>query len=140
MFLPIVPLKVLKMCGLEEYDLGQTAATAAMELGIKPIADPQPLRNEFIRSDQYSFILKGIPAVKIDVGFELGSPEQIVLKDWLANRYHAPSDDINQLVNLEAAALYERFTRQLVVVAANDTARPQWKPTSFFRRYALVPQ
>ena len=39
MFLPIVPLKVLKICGLEESDLGQTAATVARELGIKPIAD-----------------------------------------------------------------------------------------------------
>jgi Peptidase family M28 len=136
MFLPIVPLKVLKICGLEESDLGQTAATVAKELGIKPIPDPQPLRNEFIRSDQYSFILKGVPAVKIDVGFELGSPEQVVFKDWLTNRYHAPSDDINQPVNLDAAALYERFTRQFVIVAANDVARPQWKPTSFFRRYA----
>jgi len=136
MFLPIVPLKVLKICGLEESDLGQTAATIAKEFGIKPIADPQPLRNEFIRSDQYSFILKGIPAVKIDVGFDLGSPEQAVFKDWLANRYHAPSDDVKQPVNLDAAALYERFTRQLVVRAANDAVRPQWNPTSFFRRYA----
>jgi hypothetical protein len=118
--------------------LGQTAATIAKEFGIKPIADPQPLRNEFIRSDQYSFILKGIPAVKIDVGFDLGSPEQVVFKDWLANRYHAPSDDVNQPVNLDAAALYERFTRQLVVRAANDAVRPQWNPTSFFRRYASL--
>jgi hypothetical protein len=105
-------------------------------MGVKPIADPEPLRNRFIRSDQYSFIKKGIPAIKADVGFELGTPEQKIFKDWLTNRYHAPSDDVNQPVDLGAAALYEEFTRRLLLVTANTAARPQWKPDSFFRRYA----
>ncbi|OLC91002.1 MAG: peptidase M28, partial [Acidobacteria bacterium 13_1_40CM_4_58_4] len=83
MFLPIVPLKILKIEGIEESDLGTRAAAIAQSLGIKPIADPEPLRNAFIRSDQYSFIKKGVPAVKVDVGFELGTPEQKIFKDWL---------------------------------------------------------
>jgi Zn-dependent M28 family amino/carboxypeptidase len=136
MFLPIVPLKILKILGLEESDLGTQAAAVAQSLDVKPIPDPQPLRNAFVRSDQYSFIHQGIPAVKMDVGFELGSPEEQVFKDWLTNRYHAPSDDINQPVNLQAAALYEEIVRRLLIDTANATARPQWKPDSFFRRYA----
>ena len=137
MFLPIVAMKELKILGLDESDLGTEAAKIAESMGIKPIPDPQPLRNAFIRSDQYSFIKQGIPAVKIDVGFDLGSPEEAVFKDWLTNRYHAPSDDINQPVNLQTAATYEEFTRRLLVATANQTARPQWKPDSFFRRYAV---
>jgi Zn-dependent M28 family amino/carboxypeptidase len=136
MFLPIVPLKILKVGGLEESDLGARAAAIAQSMGIKPIADPEPLRNTFIRSDQYNFIRHGVPAVKCDVGFEPGSPEQKIFKDWLTNRYHAPSDDINQPVDLHAAALYEEFTRRLLLETANTAARPQWKPESFFRRYA----
>ena len=136
MFLPIVPLKILKIEGIEESDLGTRAAAIAQSMGIKPIADPEPLRNAFIRSDQYSFIKKGVPAVKIDVGFELGTPEQKIFKDWLTNRYHAPSDDVNQPVNLHAAAGYEEFTRRLLLETANTAARPQWKSDSFFRRYA----
>jgi Zn-dependent M28 family amino/carboxypeptidase len=136
MFLPIVPLKILKVEGIEESDLGTNAVKIAQSMGIKPIADPEPLRNAFIRSDQYSFIKKGIPAVKIDVGFELGTPEQKIFKEWLTNRYHAPSDDVNQPVDLQAAATYEEFTRRLLIVTASDTARPHWKPDSFFRRYA----
>ena len=136
MFLPIVPLKILKIAGIDESDLGTRAATIAQSLGVKPIADPEPLRNTFIRSDQYSFIKKGVPAVKMDVGFELGSPEQKIFKDWLTNRYHAPSDDINQPVDLQAAALYEEIVRRLLIDTANTPARPQWKPDSFFRRYA----
>jgi Zn-dependent M28 family amino/carboxypeptidase len=137
MFLPIVPLKVLKIEGIEESDLGAQAAAVAQSLSIKPIADPEPLRNAFIRSDQYSFIRKGVPAVKMDVGFELGTPEQKIFKEWLTNRYHAPSDDVNQPVDLKAAALYEEIVRRLLVETANN-ARPQWKPDSFFRRYAAL--
>ena len=33
-------------------------------------ADPEPLRNIFIRSDQYSFIRDGIPSVAMKVGYE----------------------------------------------------------------------
>jgi Zn-dependent M28 family amino/carboxypeptidase len=136
MFLPIVPLRILKIEGIEESDLGTRAATIARSMGIKAIPDPEPLRNAFIRSDQYSFIKKGVPSVKVDVGFELGTPEQKVFKDWLTNRYHAPSDDVNQPVDLQSAASYEEFTRRLLLDTANTPARPRWKPDSFFRRYA----
>jgi Zn-dependent M28 family amino/carboxypeptidase len=136
MFLPIVPLKILTIQGIDESDLGARAAAIAQSMSVKPIADPEPLRNRFIRSDQYSFIKKGVPAVKVDVGFELGTPEQKIFKDWLTNRYHAPSDDVNQPVNLQTAAGYEEFTRRLLLETANTAARPQWKADSFFRRYA----
>ena len=136
MFLPIVPLKILTIQGIDESDLGPRAVAIAQSMGVKPIADPEPLRNRFIRSDQYSFIKKGVPSVKVDVGFELGTPEQKVFKDWLTNRYHAPSDDVNQPVDLKTAAGYEEFTRRLLLETANAAARPEWNKDSFFRRYA----
>jgi Zn-dependent M28 family amino/carboxypeptidase len=136
MFLPIVPLKVLKVQGLAESDLGDRARDAAQLFGVRVQPDPEPLRNAFIRSDQYNFVRHGIPAVKLDVGFDPGSPEQKIFKEWLTNRYHAPSDDVGQPVDLAAAALYEEITRQLLLSVANADARPQWKPESFFRRYA----
>jgi len=136
MFLPIVPLKVLKVPGLAESDLGDRAREAAQLFGVRVQADPEPLRNVFIRSDQYNFIRHGVPALKLDVGFDPGSPEQKVFKDWLTNRYHAPSDDLAQPVDFASAGLYEEIVRQLLISVANADARPQWKPDSFFRRYA----
>jgi Zn-dependent M28 family amino/carboxypeptidase len=136
MFLPIVPLKILRVQGLAESDLGDRAREVAQSVGVRVQPDPEPMRNVFIRSDQYNFIRHGIPALKVDVGFDLGSPEQKIFKDWLTHRYHAPSDDINQPVDLSAAALYEAIVRQLLISVANADARPQWKPESFFRRYA----
>jgi Zn-dependent M28 family amino/carboxypeptidase len=135
MFLPIAPLKVLKVLGLAESDLGDRVAAIARSLGVKPIADPEPLRNTFIRSDQYSFIRHGVPSLNMSVGFEPGTPEEKVFKEWLTKRYHAPSDDLSQPVDLGAAALYEEIMRRLLLEIADSPARPAWKPDSFFRRY-----
>jgi Zn-dependent M28 family amino/carboxypeptidase len=136
MFLPIVPVKVLKVQGLTESNLGDLAKEAAAAYGVRVQADPQPLRNAFIRSDQYSFIRHGVPAVKLDLGFDPGSPDEAVFKEWLTVRYHAPSDDLSQPVDKAAAATYEEILRQLLTTIADTEARPQWKPDSFFRRFA----
>lgn len=138
MFLPIVPLKILTVQGLDESDLGTRAAAVARSLGVQPQPDPEPLRNAFIRSDQYSFIKMGIPSVVMGVSYAPGSPEQKIFKDWLTNRYHAPSDDVNQPVDLQAAALYEEIVCRLLIETASAASRPQWNQDSFFRRYAAA--
>ena len=136
MFLPIVPLKVLTVFGLAESDLGDMAREAAQAYGITVQPDPEPQRNLFIRSDQYNFIRHGIPALAMGVGVAPGSPEEKIFKDWLTQRYHAPSDDLNQPVDLQAAALYEEVIRGLMISVAQNPQRPQWKQDSFFRRYS----
>jgi Zn-dependent M28 family amino/carboxypeptidase len=136
MFLPIVPLKVLTVYGLAESDLGDRVSTVAKRLGLQVQPDPAPLRNVFIRSDQYNFIRQGVPSLMIDVGYVPGAPEEKIVKDWLTERYHAPSDDTNQPVDLAAAAGYEELVRALTIEVANDPIRPAWKQDSFFRRFA----
>jgi Zn-dependent M28 family amino/carboxypeptidase len=136
MFLPIVPLKLLTVQGLAESDLGDRVREVARSLGVRVQSDPEPLRNIFVRSDQYSFVRHGVPSVMIDVAPEPGSPEIKIFKDWLTERYHAPSDDVNQPVDLASAAKYEEIVRALLINIANGDHRPEWKPDSFFRRYA----
>jgi Zn-dependent M28 family amino/carboxypeptidase len=136
MFLPIVPMKYITIYGLGESDLADMAQAVAESLGIKVQADLEPQRNIFIRSDQYNFIRHGVPALSMKVGYAPGSPEQKLFKDWLTQRYHAPSDDPNQPVDLSAAAMYEEVIRGLMVRAADQIQRPRWKSDSFFRRYA----
>jgi hypothetical protein len=136
MFLPIVPLKILTVFGLAESDLGDEAREVAQAHGITVQADPEPQRNIFVRSDQYNFIRHGVPALAMGVGAAPGSPEQKIFKEWLTQRYHAPSDDLNQPVDLSAAALYEEVIRGLMISVAQSPQRPQWKQDSFFRRYS----
>ncbi|HXM22339.1 MAG TPA: M28 family metallopeptidase [Terriglobales bacterium] len=136
MFLPIVPLTILKVKGLAESDLGDQASQVARSFNVRVLPDLQPLRNSFIRSDQYNFVRHGVPSLNMEIGFDPGSPEQKIFKDWLTNHYHAPSDDINQPTDLSAAALYEEIMRKLLISVADADPRPQWKADSFFRRYA----
>ena len=136
MFLPIVPLKLLTVFGLEESDLGNRVREVGQTIGVRIQPDPEPLRNVFIRSDQYSFILRGVPSVMMGVAPEPGTPEVKIFKDWLTQRYHAPSDDVDQPVDLAAAAKYEEIVRALLINIANGDHRPKWKPDSFFQRYA----
>jgi Zn-dependent M28 family amino/carboxypeptidase len=136
MFLPIVPLKILEIEGIDDSDLGDRASSIAKSFGVKPVPDPEPLRNLFVRADQYNFVRHGIPSVIMSVFYAPGSPEGKIFKDWLTNRYHAPSDDTNQPIDLSAAALYEEIVRQLLITVSNAPERPRWQPDSFFRRYA----
>jgi len=135
MFLPIVPLKVLRVQGINDSTLGDDVTAIAKSFGVKAVPDPEPLRNLFVRSDQYNFIRHGIPSVIMDVFYETDSPEAQTFKNWLTERYHAPSDDTDQPVDLHSAALYEQIVRGLLVETANATRRPQWKADSFFKRY-----
>ena len=135
MFLPIIPLKILTVQGLTESDLGDDAREVAKQLGVEVQPDPEPLRNAFIRSDQYSFIRQGIPSLSMSVGVITGSPEAATHKKWLTERYHAPSDDTNQPVDLAAAGKYEDVMAALALKVADAPQSPQWKNDSFFRRF-----
>jgi Peptidase family M28 len=136
MFLPLFPLKSLTIYGLDESDLGGDAETVAKSLGVLPQADLEPKRNIFIRSDQYSFIRRGIPSLALKVGYDKGSPEELIVKKWLTERYHAPSDDLAQPVDKQAAGAFDLLVAKLLERVANRDDRPHWKETSFFKRFA----
>jgi Zn-dependent M28 family amino/carboxypeptidase len=136
MFLPLHALHYIEVQGLAESTLGDDIRAVAQESGVEIQADKEPQRNLFIRSDQYSFIKKGVPALAFKFGYLPGSPEETLHKEWLKNRYHAPSDDLNQPVDKTAAAEFNEILLKLAERVANASERPQWKPDSFFRRFA----
>jgi Zn-dependent M28 family amino/carboxypeptidase len=136
MFLPLFPLHILTAIGAQESDLGDRLRAVAATLGVTVQNDQEPQRNLFIRSDQYNFIQQGIPSLAFKVGYKSQSPEEAIAKKWLAERYHAPSDDVNQPVDLKAAAGFNRILLLLTESIANNPERPKWKESSFFRRFA----
>jgi Zn-dependent M28 family amino/carboxypeptidase len=136
MFLPLFPLKQLMVLGLDESDLGQDIRAVAAELGLGVQADPEPQRNRFVRSDQYSFIREGIPALAMKVGYEPGTPEAEIARKWTAERYHSVSDDLSQPIDLSAADKYVDVVRALALRIANRPDRPKWNDSSFFKRFA----
>jgi len=136
MFLPLFPLKTLMVLGLDESDLGRDIRATAKELGLGVQADPEPQRNRFVRSDQYSFIRAGIPALAMKVGYEENTPQAEIARKWTAERYHAPSDDLSQPIDLSAAGTYVQVVGNVAVRIANRPDRPTWNDSSFFKRFA----
>jgi hypothetical protein len=136
MFLPIFPLHGLTVQGLDESTLGDDARAVGAAEGVEIVPDRHPDRNLFIRSDQYNFIRKGVPALAFSFAPTPGSPEEKVQQEWLTHRYHAPSDDINQPVDLAAAGRFNHLLLTLTQRVAEEQGRPGWKEKSFFRRFA----
>ena len=136
MFLPLFSLDYLQVQGLDESTLGDDVRAVGQALGVKVIADEQPQANRFIRSDQYSFVQKGVPALAFKFGYVKGSPQEKAFNDWVHTHYHEPSDDANQRVDQEAAGKFCHLIYMLANRVADDAARPTWEPSSFFRRFA----
>lgn len=140
MFLPLFPLKILMVLGLDESDLAKDVRATAQELNLDVQTDPEPQRNRFVRSDQYSFIRTGIPSLAMKVGYEEKSPEAAIAARWTADRYHAPSDDLSQPVDLSAADKYVDMLGNLALRIANRSDKPKWNDSSFFKRFAGNPE
>jgi hypothetical protein len=136
MFLPLYPLKHLVVFGLEESDLADDARAVAAELGVAVQSDPQPQRNRFIRSDQYSFIRAGIPSLATKIGVLPDSPEADLERKWLTERYHAVGDDLQQPVDLAAMGGYQELAKRLAVRVANRATAPRWHDSSVFSKLA----
>ena len=138
MFLPLFPMKSLMVLGVAESGLGDDVRAVAQEKGIPVQTDPEPQRNRFIRSDQYSFIRDGVPALAFKVGFEPDSPGATLSAEWTRERYHAPADDLAQPYDRDAAVAFTDLIGRLAVRVANRDERPAWTDDSFFRRFAAA--
>ena len=136
MALPLFPLTSITVLGAEESSLGPDARAVGAAMGLPLVPDPFPDRNSFVRSDQYSFIESGIPAVAFKFGFAAGTSEAETERAWRATRYHSPSDDAAQSVFRADEIRLHDFIAALALRIANAGARPRWNDDSFFRRFA----
>ena len=136
MYLPLFPLRYLEVQGLSESTLGDNITEVCRETGVTVQADKQPDHVRFIRSDQYSFIKKGVPSLAFKFGWLPGTPEEKLFNDWYKDRYHGPADDTSQPVDKAAAAKFNAILEKLALRVADADSHPTWKPDSFFRRFA----
>jgi Peptidase family M28 len=132
-FKDIVPL------GGEHSSLGAVADDVARHMGLTVSPDPMPEEVYFVRSDQYSFILQGVPSLYIEEGLQTVNPSLDGKKmqfDWEAQRYHQPSDDMNQPFDFNATVKCTRVDLAVGYEVAQQTERPHWNNGDFFDKFA----
>ncbi len=129
------PVADIEAFGAEHSTLlaAVSEATAAMNMGLTP--DPMPERVRFVRSDQFSFVKEGIPAIAFKAGSKSSDPAQdgsALLADFLKNHYHRPSDDLNLPYSAEGAQRFVQTALVLGLIVANQDEKPRWNEGDFF--------
>lgn len=125
------PLKKLAALGGEHSTLGKDAEDAARRMGFEVTPDPMPERVLFIRSDQYSFVRRSVPAIfffqfkSLDPNLNGEEKKQFVTK------YHTPADNIDQPLDFESGAKGAQLNFLLGYKVAQQTQRPTWNADSF---------
>ena len=136
------PVKTFVGFGAEHSTIGAILTDVSNAFGIKVIADPMPDEKIFYRSDHYSFVERGVPALML-LGAPAGDPQAWIKrsKDWEKTDYHQPGDTIQANWSWEGAKTVadvmgimgwrisetEAMPRMAAVVALRQTGTRQYE-------------
>ncbi len=102
---------------------------------MKPEANPE--RGSYYRSDHFEFAKVGVPSYYPKNGRTyIGKPADFAEKnvnDYIANRYHKVTDEVQPDWTFEGAAQDTVFLLQVGLRIANGTQWPEWKPGNEFK-------
>jgi hypothetical protein len=129
------PMKDVVVLGSEHSSMSNEVNSAAKALGYDLSPDPMPEEVLFIRSDQYSFVLQGVPAVDVTDGVKSTDPKingLDVVKKWLVTRYHTPLDNMDQPIDFESTAKGSLMNFLIGYDVAQRNGVPEWNKGDFF--------
>lgn len=132
------PIKDIIARGAEHSTLSEPVQEAAARLNLDVTQDPFPELVFFIRSDQYSFVKQGIPAIFLGAGVNSSDPKikpQEIITKWRQTIYHKPQDDMTQPFDFESGAKYAKYAFLLGYLVAQRNERPAWNPGDFFGQH-----
>jgi Zn-dependent M28 family amino/carboxypeptidase len=132
----LYPLREMVAFGAEHSTLDSTVARVAKRLDITLAPDPFPQEVFFVRSDQYSFVRRGVPSLFpfMSLRSDSGVDAAARFREWFATRYHTPQDDIGQPMDFEAGARHAQLGFLVGLEIANADERPAWRAGDFFER------
>jgi len=131
----IAPLLAVVPLGAPHSSLMTQVREAADYLDLEIEEDPEPEQNRFVRSDQYSFVAQGIPALHIKYGNKTADGKNNLsetVQEWRPKYYHKPQDDINGVFDFEAGKKYVQLNFLIGYKVAQNTERPTWNEGDYF--------
>lgn len=121
--------------GAEHSSLLAAVVEATTTMGMELTPDPMPQEVRFVRSDQFSFVKQGIPALAFKAGSKSSDSEidgSAMLQDFLKNHYHRASDDLDLPYNSEGAERFVQTALLLGLIVGDQDTRPHWNEGDFF--------
>ena len=97
--------------------------------------DPAPEEVIFVRSDQYSFVRRGVPAIYLTAGIGTiggGDAQAKAVKAFRASHYHRPSDQEDLGIDWPSVERFTATQTDLIRLVADAAARPAWNAGDFF--------
>jgi Zn-dependent M28 family amino/carboxypeptidase len=136
MLLPIGIPRSASLGGAERIDFWPIVQTVAKAFDLALLPDPTPSAGHYYRSDHFSLARVGIPAFSVDQGelFE-GRDEawgHAQMEDYVAHRYHQPSDEYRADWDFRGNAKLARFGFVLGWLASAQPKTVQWLPGDEF--------
>jgi Peptidase family M28/PA domain len=131
----IAPLLSVVPLGAEHSSIMNNVKFAANYLGLEVEKDPEPNENRFVRSDQYSFVINGIPALHIKYGTKSDVPGfnlTAFVQQWRAKYYHQAADGMDGIFNFAAAKTYIQLNFLISYSIAQNKERPKWNDGDLF--------
>lgn len=120
--------------GAEHSSLGATVARAARSIGVAMVPDSAPEQAYFTRSDQYSFVRAGIPAVKLNPQFDRdGAAREAAFRK---SDYHHVTDSADLPIWWNQADRFAMLNLAIARDAANRPESPSWRAESYFGKRA----
>lgn len=116
--------------GGDHSTISESIRRAAAGLGVALSPDPQPEQAIFVRSDHYTLVQTGVPAVMLATGWANGGTE--AWATYFAKHYHQPADDLSQPIVWSAGAKFAHLNYRIARDLADQDARPQWYAGDYF--------
>lgn len=124
--------------GLGQTTLDDLLSEVVQRQGRTVIADPEPEKGMYFRSDHFEFAKVGVPALNAKGGITyIGKPNDYGLQkreEYTRNDYHKPSDEVKPDWDLAGAAEDAMALHEVGLQIANGRHKPDWKPGSEFKR------
>lgn len=135
---PLGRTRDLTIIGYGASELEDYLGDAALKQGRELVPEPTPENGFYYRSDHFNLAKQGVPMLYTKAGVD--SPERgpdwgrVWLADYIANRYHKPSDEYDAATWDVSGILQDlEVYYDVGMEIANTTVWPNWRAGTEFR-------
>ena len=117
------------LLGLDRTTLEPLAARVAGTMHVKLDPDAHPEQGSYFRSDHFSLVRVGVPAINVEPGWLLRGHDaaygEKLFEDYNTHHYHQPSDEFDPKWDLSGTVQEARFVLRLMDGVAEGAAMPK---------------